>query len=112
MVYNLCKEYSHIKVVNDGTFMQRMTFDNYKRQTKDKRLKKMLEKNRAKIVESEKIKTFNRLIEDANRRLEAKEKLEVMKEKIFSHKNGVEKKFTQDEWLEVYQHRYVKTINI
>ena len=61
MLYNLTKEYSHIKVVNDGTFMQRMTFDNYKRQTKDKRIQKMMDKNKAKLIESKRIRSFNRL---------------------------------------------------
>ena len=105
MIYNLNKEYSHIKVVNNGTFMQRMTFDNFKRQTKEKRVKIMMEKNTAKIAESEKIKSFNRLILDANRRIDAQERLEEMKEKLLSHKNGVERKVTKEEWLEVYQKR-------
>ncbi len=85
--------------------MQRMTFDNFKRQNKNKRMKKMLEKRKIKISEPEKIRTFNRLIEDANRRLEAKEKLEIMKDKVLFHKNGVEKKISQEEWLDIYQTR-------
>jgi len=65
----------------------------------------MIEKNKPKMVESKRIHSFNRLIEDANRRLEAKEKLEAMKEKILGHNNNVEKKFTKEEWKEIYAKR-------
>ena len=105
MFYNLNNEYSHIKVVNSGSFMQRMTFDNFKRQTKEKRVKKMYEKNKAKIAESVKLQSFNRLIEDANRRIDAKERLEAMKAKISQQKSQIEKKFTKEEFSEVYQKR-------
>ena len=85
--------------------MQRMTFDNYKRQTKEKRLDKMVNKNKAKIPESRKIKLFNRLIEDANRRFEAKERLEAMKEETTRHKIGTERTISREEWIEIYKKR-------
>ena len=65
----------------------------------------MYEKNKAKISESVKLQSFNRLIEDANRRIDAKERLEAMKEKISQQKSQIEKKFTKEEFSEVYQKR-------
>ena len=83
--------------------MQRMTFDSFKRQTREKRVKEMLKKITPRMSEKERIKRFNSLLLDANRRIDAQERLEQMKEQLFSHKSSVEKKFTQKEWLEVYQ---------
>ena len=45
-----------------------MEFDVYKRQIKEKEIDKLIEENKIKIEEKERNKTFNRLIEDANRR--------------------------------------------
>lgn len=83
--------------------MKRMTFDVFKRQTKDERLDKLIEKNKVKIEESERIKTFNRLIEDANRRLEAQEKIEEIRNDLNKPSNM--KKVTEKEWEDVYLKR-------
>ena len=48
-----------------------MQFDIYKRQIKEERLNDLVEQNKVKINEEQKIKTFNRLIEGANGRLKA-----------------------------------------
>ena len=48
-----------------------MRFDIYKRQTQNERIDKMIEDNKIKINEEQRIKTFNRLIEGANGRLKA-----------------------------------------
>ena len=57
--------------MNLKNFLERMQFDIYKRQIKEERLNDLVEQNKVKIDEEQKIKTFNRLIEDANRRLKA-----------------------------------------
>jgi len=83
--------------------MRRMLFDIFKRQTKEERLNKLIEKNKVKISEGERIKTFNRLIEDANRRIEAQDQLENLKNQI--QKNSSFKKYKEEEWDEIYEER-------
>jgi hypothetical protein len=84
--------------------MRRMLFDIFKRQTKELRLNKLIEKNKKKINESEKIKTFNRLIEDANRRIEAQDQLEEMKNQVQINIPNI-KKYKDEEWEEIYEDR-------
>jgi len=85
--------------------MKRMFFDIFKRQTKDERLGKIIEKNKVKIEENDRIKAFNRLIEDANRRLEAQENIEALKVEL---NKGIEdeKNYTSKDWEEIYNQRY------
>jgi len=82
-----------------------MFFDIFKRQTKDERLGKIIEKNKVKIEENDRIKAFNRLIEDANRRLEAQENIEALKVEL---NKGIEdeKNYTSKDWEEIYNQRY------
>lgn len=104
MSYDLVKEYSHLKIDKDEEFMKRMLFDIFKRQTKEERLDKIIEKNKVKIDENDRIKAFNRLIEDANRRLEAQEKIEDLKVKLNKGAED-EKNYTSKDWEEIYQQR-------
>ena len=73
MRYNLVKEYSYLHIDKNENFLNRMQFDIYKRQIKEDRINKLVEQNKVKMDEDERIKAFNRLIIDANRRLEAQE---------------------------------------
>lgn len=84
--------------------MRRMLFDIFKRQTKEERLDKLVEKNKVKINEHERIKTFNRLIEDANRRIEAQDQMEDMRIKL-EKTNTNNKKYKFEEWEEIYNER-------
>jgi hypothetical protein len=103
--YDLVREYSHLKINKDEEFIRRMLFDIFKRQTKDERLDKLLEKNKVKIDENERIKTFNRLIEDANRRIEAQDQIDDMK--LILEQNGANsKKYKLEEWEGIYNDRY------
>lgn len=104
LCYELVKEYAHLKIDKDEVFMRRMLFDIFKRQTKEERLEKLIEKNKVKIHEHERIKTFNRLIEDANRRMEAQDQMEEMKIQI-ERANVNNKKYKFDEWEEIYNDR-------
>ena len=104
LCYTLVKEYSHLKIDKDEDFMRRMLFDIFKRQTKDDRLEKILEKNKVKMDENDRIKAFNRLIEDANRRLEAQENIEDLKVKLNKGPED-EKNYTIKDWEEIYQQR-------
>ena len=82
MRYNFLKDYSYIHVDKTENFMKRMQFDIHKRQLKEDRINALIEQNKVKIDEDERISAFNRLISDANRRLEAQENMENMKNKL------------------------------
>jgi hypothetical protein len=67
--YELMKDYSNIQPnIGDG-FLQRMQFDSLKRKSKNEKVNELIEKNRYRLNEEEGEKVFNRLIDDANRRL-------------------------------------------
>ena len=92
-----------------------MQFDIYKRQLKEEKINKLVERNKVKMDEEERIKAFNRLIIDANRRIEAQENLENMKDKLEEDiTSGPQKKYTDQEWKEIYDKRfknYMENIN-
>ena len=92
-----------------------MKFDVYKRQIREDRINKLIEQNKPTIDEEERIKAFNRLIEDANRRIEAQENLENMKNKLSEDLiNNEKKKYSNEVWNEIYNKRfknYVENIN-
>ena len=86
MSYEYLKEIQKIRISKEQSFMIRMIFDVMRRQSKEEKLKYMIDKNKAKLDEDTRIKGFNRLIEDANRRLEAQEQLELLKKKMDAEK--------------------------
>lgn len=88
-------------------FMKRMLFDVFKRQTKDQRLKQILEKSKPKIDENNRIKAFNRLIEDANRRLEAQDKLNDLKENLIKNSIIDKKTISIKDWEDIYKNKYL-----
>ena len=102
--YDLIKEYSHLKIDKDEEFLQRMLFDTFKRQTKEERLEKLIDKYKVKMDESDRVKAFNRLIIDANRRIEAQENMQVIKSKLEEGPPSL-KKYSQEEWEEIYENR-------
>ena len=69
--YELVKDYSNIHSNKDNSFLQRMQFDAVKRKNKENKLNELVENNKKKykINEKERKKAFNRLMDDANRRL-------------------------------------------
>ena len=81
-----------------------MLFDTFKRQTKTDRLDKLIDKYKLKIDESDRVKAFNRLIIDANRRIEAQENMELLKSKLEEGPPSL-KKYSQEEWDQVYEER-------
>jgi hypothetical protein len=100
-IYDFVKTQDKIKIgKDDGNFMKRMVLDVFIRQTKDNRVNELLEKRKITIDESDKVKTFNRLIEDANRRMEALDNLENLKMSI---KEPLPvKKFSYEQFSDVY----------
>ena len=105
--YNLTKDYNLLHINKDENFMERMKFDIYKRQIREDRINKLIEQYKIKIDEIDRIKAFNRLIEDANRRIEAQINLEIMKKKLDNDDNNKNnKKYNEKEWKEIYQNRF------
>ena len=115
MRYNKSKEYSNMPIDMNTDFLNRMQNDINKRQKKEDIVNRLIEENKVKIDEDERIKAFNRLIIDANRRLEAQENLENMKNKLEEDITlGPQKKYSDEEWKEIYNKRfknYVDNIN-
>jgi hypothetical protein len=94
---------------DDGDFMKRMLLDVFIRQTKEKRLEQLVEKSKVKMDEAERIKTFNRLIEDANRRMDALDNLEDLKNKLDEPIPNA-KRYSQEDWNQIYDDRYLLLI--
>ena len=110
--YSLNKDYSSLHSNQNNNFLQRMKFDIYKRQIREDRLNQLINQNKVKIDEEERIKTFNHLIEDANKRFEALEKMEKIKQELDEDLTTVEhKKYTQKEWNKIYNDRFKKYEN-
>jgi hypothetical protein len=108
MIYSIVKDYSQLKISKDESFMERMKFDIYKRQIKEDKINKLVEQNKNKIDEEDRIRAFNRLIEDANRRIEAQENLDLMRNRLEADLIGPPaKKYTKQEWKEIYNERFL-----
>lgn len=109
MKYTIMKDYSQLRISKEEAFLERMKFDIYKRQIKEDRVNLLVEQNKVRLDEAERIQGFNRLIEDANRRIEAQENLELLKNKIdgdLISPSG--KKYREEEWIEIYKERFLK----
>lgn len=109
MSYEYLKEIQKIRISKEQSFMIRMIFDVMRRQSKEEKLKHMIDKNKAKLDEDTRIKGFNRLIEDANRRLEAQEQLELLKKKMDAEKKEKNtKRYKHNQWNEIYNERFMR----
>ena len=108
LTISIMKDYSQLNINKDEKFLNRMQFDVNRRQYKNERIKKLIEQNKRKIDEVQRIKAFNRLIEDANRRIEAQENLENLKDKLNVNLIAPPiKKYNFEEWENVYQKRFL-----
>ena len=112
--YNLIKDYSYTHPENDknqnNNFLERMKYDSLKRKNKETKLNELFEKNKNKykLNESERTKTFNRLIDDANRRIIMKQELIENEKYLTDYKELLEnsKKYNQEEWEKIYRKRF------
>ena len=106
--YNWQKTYLYLHPDINESFMKRMEFDVYKRHIKEKEIDKLIEENKIKIEEEKRQKTFNRLIKDANRRIEAMDNMEKMKNKLNNNDIIEEpmKKYTDEQWKKIYEERF------
>lgn len=109
MSYDLSKEYSSTKISKQEGFMKRMLFDITKRQTKQEKLEKMIDKNKLKLSEHDRIQAFNRLIEDANRRLEASDSLDLQGRgsNVNGYQEGNKGVINKERWDKVYKERFM-----
>ena len=108
--YELIRDFSNIKPDIGNGFLQRMQFDSLKRNNKVGMLNELVERSKYKLNESERKKAFNRLTNDANRRITEKKQKEVMEEENNLIKEYLEKdndkKYNEKEWNKIYQKRF------
>ena len=98
---NLCKSTNF-----QGSFLSRMQSDIKKRQPKEKNRNKILERMKPKLSEEVRIKCFNRLIRDCNKRNKIKENIENQNE-FFS--SGISPpKMSKKKWDIIYENRFFK----
>jgi competence protein ComGF len=83
-------------------FLSRMDFDTFKRQTQEDRIKLLVEKNKVMINKSDQIETFNRLIDDSNRRNESNGKINNSS----NTSRTKSKRYNHEEWSDIYKERY------
>ena len=99
---NLCKSTNY----QGKSFLSRMELDIKNRQTKEEKRKNILEEYKPKAKEEERIKCFNRLISDANKRNKIKENIERRNE--FLNCGISPKKISKREWDIIYDNRFYK----
>ena len=112
--YGLIKDYYNIHPNKDDKFLQRMQFESLKRKNQAEKINELVEKSKHKIDEAELKETFNRLVDDANRRFIEKQGIndidkEKEKDKDMSFKaleNSNPKKYNEEEWNEIYYKRF------
>lgn len=105
----IIKDYNHIfKADINIDFLNRMSYDTIKRQTKEHRLDELVDKTKVKKKENYISSIFNRLIFDANKRIEAKKKQQNNKEIL--NNDLFNKKYNENEWEMIYELRFKKFI--
>ena len=120
--YEIYHQYQKMNFNASIPFIQRMELYSLKRCLKDYKIEELTNLQSPKISEKEIVQTFNRLIEDSNRRLFKSKKISNQKNKenkdidIKSNKknnininkgNHVEKKtFSKKKWDEIYEKRF------
>ncbi len=111
--YYLNKEIARAKPSNKEKFIDRMMFDIFKRQTKENRIDVLVTKKKVKIAEEDKVNTFNRLIDDANRRLEANEKMTHLKSHLDRLSSSQEtcRRIDSNQWDKIYTERFLNYKN-
>ena len=110
ILYGLIKDYSNIHPEKGEGFLQRMQFESLKRKNKDIKIKELLEKNKKqyKMKETQREKAFDRLIDDANRRLILKQEMIENEKYLMDYKDLMnnEKKYNKEEWNDIYKKRF------
>ena len=94
------------KNFQENSFLSRMQIDIKNRQSKEEKRKHLLEEYKPKGKEEERIKCFNRLIDDSNKRNKIKENI-VRQNEFFA--SGISpKKMSKKKWDYIYENRFYK----
>ena len=93
----------------DEEYLIRMEKDVERRHSKEQTINFLVTNKTGKIKEGERLKTFDRLINDAKRRLESVDRIEDIQqleqtEKLFQKKGA--KKYSHKDWQEIYETRF------
>ena len=112
--FDFQKEYIKLRLDQNKDFLERMDDDINKRKNKDKIMDSFIKRSKVKISLDDEINLFNRLIEDANRRMDELEKNRKIKEE--EENNNIEllrkalnkdnKKYNEKEWSKIYHKRF------
>ena len=108
-IYDINKQYSNFKDHNNDNFLERMNFDIFRRNYKELRLNNLMNLKKDKENEKKRIMIFNRLVEDADKRIKQRQKLNNSKNilnKDFISAEKVSKKYSDKEWNKIYQRRF------
>jgi len=110
--YDILKKLdSNIRPDLNEEFMIRMEKDVERRIKKDEAIKSIVKEKQITLQEEDRVKTFNRLIQDANRRMESAERLkelQEMEEREKKFEEGTRKKYENKEWEEIYENRFMR----
>jgi len=113
------KEFTKLRPDKSQKFLERMKFDVNNRQMKENKMNDFIKRTKRKMNEEDITKSFNRLIEDANRRMEVKEKMKIFKEQkenediiklnnfIHSKDKNKNKKYNKNQWKDIYKKRFL-----
>ena len=109
--YGLIRDYSNIHPEKEDGFLQRMQFESLKRKNQDIKINELLEKSKQKykMKEAQREKAFDRLIDDANRRLILKQEIVENEKYLMDYKDLMdanEKKYNREEWNDIYKKRF------
>lgn len=115
--YTISNEYSKIEFENKK-FIDRMDYYTLKACLKNYTIEELVNENKPKLPESVRVQCFNRLIEDSNRRIETKRKIEgitsddiLMRDIQQSLNNKEIEPMTKKKWNKIYQEKILKRYN-
>lgn len=117
LAYQIEKEFSKVNSTNES-FNERLKFNVSKQKIKNEKINELVDLTKPHIEEKKKIATFNRLIQDANRRIEVKQRLENINSDILlmnairnNHKTRSSSvKINHEEWIKIYQDRFMSKL--
>ena len=107
MAYSLIRDISSKRGMISSSFLIRMEDDISRRHSKEKILNEIIETKKPKLRENDKLQTFNRLIIDANRRINKYAKILESQsgEKVKENPGRV---YREKEWEKIYEERFLK----
>ena len=108
--FDFLKNYTKLRPEKGETFLERMKFDIDNRKIKEEKMNEFINKTKLKMSEKERIKGFNNLIKDANRRIEAKKNIMIYNENKIKEEQS-NKKYNKEEWDDIYRKRFCEYLD-